>query len=99
MGVSTQSTYLRHRMKTLCLFLGISLAILIFLNQETKAQSLDLDSYGEDKMMNKRRSNDFNKKKRTKKMMKKKANSKKKDKNKNKNIEITETKKEIIERR
>merc|ERR1711983_416097 len=35
------STYLRHRMKTLCLFLGVPLAILIFLNQETKAQSLD----------------------------------------------------------
>merc|ERR1712029_57228 len=35
------STYLRQRMKTLCLFLGLSLAILTFLNQETKALSFD----------------------------------------------------------
>merc|ERR1711868_240938 len=38
---STQSTYLRQRMKTLCLFIGLSLAILTFLNQETKALSFD----------------------------------------------------------
>merc|ERR1712111_343581 len=35
------STYLRQRMKTLCLFLGLSLTILTFLNQETEALSFN----------------------------------------------------------
>merc|ERR1711982_19157 len=73
-------TYLRHRMKTLCLFLGVPLAIMFLFYQETKALSLDSyeillrNSREPGQMINNAiKSNEPKRKKKQKKMKNKKA--------------------------
>merc|ERR1711868_328757 len=89
------STYLRQRMKTLCLFLGLSLAILTFLNQETKALSFDSnailfrDSRETKRIINSAiKRNEKNSKKKQKKIKNKKVTKSRNRKKKTKNIKL-----------
>merc|ERR1712029_960476 len=87
------STYLRQRMKTLCLFLGLSLTILTSLNQETEALSFNSngilfrDSRETKRIINSAiKRNEQNSKKKQKKNENKKVTKSRNRKKKTKNI-------------